>query len=51
MHAAIMPLALEMEQRLFAPLSDEEHAAFKEMLGRVRAAAGSIEPADKGDPE
>jgi DNA-binding MarR family transcriptional regulator len=51
MHAAIMPLALEMEQRLFAPLSAEDHDVFKAMLGRVRAAAGSSEPADKGDPE
>ena len=51
MHAAIMPLALEMEAQVFAPLSAEEHQAFKTMLGRVRDAAGLSEPADKGDPE
>ena len=36
MHAQIMPLALEMERRLFAKFTDEEVEAFRSLLGRVR---------------
>ncbi len=36
MHGLIMPLALEMEQRLFAALDGEEQVQFKLLLGRIR---------------
>ena len=36
MHGQIMPLALEMERRLFANFTDEEIEAFRSLLGRVR---------------
>ena len=36
MHGAIMPLALEMERRLFATFSEEERQAFRSLLARVK---------------
>ena len=38
-HGAIMPIALEMERRLFSDLSADERGLFKEMLERIRAEA------------
>lgn len=35
-HTAIMPLALELERRLFASFAEEEVATFREMLARIR---------------
>jgi DNA-binding MarR family transcriptional regulator len=43
MHARIMPLALEIEARLFAGFSDAERDSFRRMLDRVRAAAGGFD--------
>lgn len=37
MHAAIMPMALAMEERLFSVLSEDECLQFRDMLGRLRA--------------
>jgi DNA-binding MarR family transcriptional regulator len=36
MHGQIMPLALEMERRLFANFSDDEVERFRSLLARVR---------------
>jgi len=36
MHGQIMPLALEMERRLFANFTDGEIDTFRSLLGRVR---------------
>jgi DNA-binding MarR family transcriptional regulator len=36
MHGQIMPLAMEMERRLFATFTDEEIETFSSLLGRVR---------------
>lgn len=38
-YRAIMPMALEMESRLFSGLSASERGLFKEMLERIRAEA------------
>lgn len=38
-YGAIMPMALEMEGRLFSGLSASERGLFKEMLERIRAEA------------
>jgi DNA-binding MarR family transcriptional regulator len=38
-YAAIMPMALEMEGRLFSGLSAAERSLFKQMLERIRAEA------------
>ena len=43
MHGEIMPLALEMERRIFAGFSDEEVELFRSMLGRVRAEVEDFE--------
>lgn len=43
MHAQIMPLALEMERRLFASFSDEEIETFRGLLGRVREEAHDLD--------
>ena len=34
-HGEIMPIALEMERRLFAPLATSERQAFKALLARI----------------
>jgi len=38
-HGAIMPMALEMEGRVFSDLSPAERALFKQFLERIRARA------------
>lgn len=43
MHGAIMPIALDMEQRLFATLDAAERKTFKALLARVFEAAGQME--------
>ncbi|MEQ1540772.1 MAG: winged helix-turn-helix transcriptional regulator [Novosphingobium sp.] len=43
MHGAIMPIALEMEQRLFTTLDAAERKTFKALLARVFEAAGQME--------
>jgi DNA-binding MarR family transcriptional regulator len=43
MHGKIMPHALEMEQRLFAPLSAAERAQFVSLLHRITASAEALE--------
>ncbi len=43
MHGKIMPHALEMEQRLFAPLSADERAQFVSLLARITASAEALE--------
>lgn len=42
MHAAIMPLALEMERRLFSTFTEEELALFRTLLARIRAEAADL---------
>ncbi|MGX7896706.1 MarR family winged helix-turn-helix transcriptional regulator [Tsuneonella sp. HG222] len=49
MHGDIMPLALEMERRLFASFSDEEVEIFRTLLGRVRAEVEDFEGQDFDD--
>ena len=43
MRNQIMPLALEMERRLFAALSADEVAQFRSLLGRLRDAVGDLD--------
>lgn len=43
MHGQIMPLALEMERRLFARFSDEEVETFRALLGRVLTEAKELD--------
>jgi DNA-binding MarR family transcriptional regulator len=40
-HGEIMPIALEMERRLFAPLSAEERREFKTLLARIHNQAAA----------
>ena len=44
MHGRIMPLALEIEGRLFAGFSDDERESFRRLLARARSAAGDFDP-------
>ena len=46
MHGQIMPLALEMERRLFANFSEEEVDAFRSLLKRVRDEVKDLEADD-----
>ena len=46
MHGQIMPLALEMERRLFARFSDEEVDTFRTLLKRVRDDVDDLEADD-----
>jgi DNA-binding MarR family transcriptional regulator len=46
MHGQIMPLALEMERRLFARFTDAEVEAFRSLLGRVRAEVDDLDADD-----
>lgn len=46
MHGQIMPLALEMERRLFASFADEEIETFRSLLGRVRAVVDDLDADD-----
>jgi len=43
MHGQIMPLALEMERRLFASFTEEEVETFRSLLGRVREEAHDLD--------
>ena len=43
MHGQIMPIALDMERRLFAALSPDERTQFKALLARIGEAAGQME--------
>lgn len=43
MHGEIMPLALEMERRLFAALSAAERASFKAVLARISEQVALLE--------
>ncbi|MCX7676364.1 MAG: MarR family winged helix-turn-helix transcriptional regulator [Alteraurantiacibacter sp.] len=43
MHGKIMPLALEMERRVFAGFSQEELAQFRNLLKRVRDQVGELD--------
>lgn len=44
-HAEIMPLALEMEKRIFASLSPAEVAQFKDLLARITKRVSELEQA------
>lgn len=44
MYDEIVPLALEMERRLFASLTDEERGGFAALLAKVREQAGEGGP-------
>lgn len=44
-HAEIMPLALEMEKRIFASLSSAEVAQFKDLLARITKRVSELEQA------
>lgn len=46
MHGNIMPLAMEMERRLFASFSDEEIETFRSLLRRVREEARDLDADD-----
>ncbi len=46
MHDEIMPLALEMERRLFARFKPEEVAHFRHLLDRVRGEVDDLEAGD-----
>lgn len=46
MHDEIMPLALEMERRLFANFSPEEIAQFRHLLERVRGEVNDLDADD-----
>lgn len=43
-YGRIMPLALQMEQQLFASFSAEERESFVRLLARVREQAGELDP-------
>lgn len=49
MHGQIMPLALEMERRLFANFTDEEVETFRSLLTRVRAEIEDFEDLEDDD--
>ncbi len=51
MHARIMPLALEMEQKLFCTLTTPERLQFKQFLGRIRAQVRALDGAPDGPGE
>lgn len=42
MHGEIMPLALEMERRLFSTFTEDERTTFRMLLARVRAEAADL---------
>lgn len=48
-HAGIMPLALKIEEELFAVLSPAEQASLREMLSRVRENAGDFDAESLAD--
>lgn len=45
-YAQIMPLARDVEQQLLEPFSEDERKVLRDLLGRLRAAAGGIETAE-----
>ncbi|GEM_PF-175731 len=49
MHDLIMPLAIEMERRLFANFTAEERATFRNLLDRVRAEVDELPSIDSED--
>jgi DNA-binding MarR family transcriptional regulator len=49
MHGQIMPLALEMERRLFSSFTEEEIETFRSLLGRVREEVQDLEADDIDD--
>lgn len=49
MHSEIMPLALEIEKRLFEGFSAEELDLFRALLGRARKQAEDLDPGELGD--
>jgi len=46
MHGQIMPLALEMERRLFSTFSDQEVESFRSLLGRLREEIDDLDADD-----
>ncbi len=46
MYGQIMPLALEMERRVFAGFSPDEMAQFRRLLDRVRGQVGEVDSDD-----
>ncbi|MXO72737.1 MarR family winged helix-turn-helix transcriptional regulator [Alteraurantiacibacter buctensis] len=46
MHGQIMPLALEMERRVFTGFTAEEMAHFRSLLERVRTQVGEVDSDD-----
>lgn len=48
MHSEIMPLAKEMEQRLFAGFTEEELALFRTLLDRSRKQAEDLDAEELG---
>ena len=49
MHDVIMPLALEMERKLFADFTAEERAIFRSLLERVRSKVENLPDVDSED--
>ncbi len=48
MHGDIMPLALEMQELIFAPLDPQERALFEQLLNRIMAQVRSLEGGANG---
>ena len=48
MHSEIMPVAREMEQRLFTGFSEEELKLFRALLSRARKQAEDLDPEELG---
>lgn len=46
MHGAIMPLALELERRLFSSFTEEELTSFHTLLANIRAEAADLSAED-----
>jgi DNA-binding MarR family transcriptional regulator len=46
MHGQIMPLALEMERRLFTTFTDDEIEGFRSLLGRLREEIDDLDADD-----
>ena len=51
MHGQIMPLALEMERRLFSNFSEEEVASFRSLLGRVLTESADLDTEELDDDD
>lgn len=48
-HAGIMPLALKIERELFSPLTDEDRERLRDLLARIREAAGEFDAESLAD--